>query len=149
TKQLALVALATVLEGAGLRYAIIGGVALQVHQAEPRTTLDIDLAVPSLDAIPRAALEATGFKRTGSFAHSENWLGPEGVPVQFTDDPLLGPAIERAEEIGLASVRVRVIGLADLLHEKLRAGSDPARRRSKRLQDLADAEALLEQTPAL
>jgi hypothetical protein len=36
-----------------------------------------------------------------------------------------------------------------LLHEKLRAGGDPARRRSKRLQDLADAEALLEATPAL
>jgi len=38
---------------------------------------------------------------------------------------------------------------SDLLHEKLRGGSDPARRRSKRLQDLADAEALLEDAPAL
>ena len=37
----------------------------------------------------------------------------------------------------------------DLLHEKLLAGADPARRRSKRLQDLADAQALLEATPAL
>jgi len=36
-----------------------------------------------------------------------------------------------------------------LLHEKLRAASDPARRRSKRLQDLADAQALLESTPTL
>jgi len=30
--------------------------------------------------------------------------------------------------------------------EKLRSGSDPARRRSKRLQDLADAQSLLENT---
>ena len=37
----------------------------------------------------------------------------------------------------------------DLLHEKMRAGSDPARRRSKRLQDLVDAQALLETTPGL
>jgi hypothetical protein len=42
-----------------------------------------------------------------------------------------------------------VIGRADLLYAKLRAASDPARRRSKRLQDLADAHALVEGTPAL
>jgi len=46
-------------------------------------------------------------------------------------------------------VRLRVIRVADLLHEKLRAGSDEARRRSKRLQDLADAQSLLEQQPEL
>src|SRR5207248_2533969 len=109
----------------------------------------IDLAVTSLDAIPRAALEAAGFTRTGGFVHSENWLGPEGVPVQFTGDPALGPAIERAQEVRLGDVHVRVIGSGDLLYEKLRAGSDPARRRSKRLQVLADAQGLLEQTPGL
>jgi phosphoribosyl 1,2-cyclic phosphodiesterase len=38
---------------------------------------------------------------------------------------------------------------ADHLHAKLRAAADPARRRSKRLQDLADAQSLLEQDPAL
>jgi len=32
---------------------------------------------------------------------------------------------------------------------KIRAGSDPARRRSKRLQDLSDAEALIEANPTL
>jgi hypothetical protein len=46
-------------------------------------------------------------------------------------------------------VPLRVIRRADLLREKLRAGSDPARRRSKRLQDLADAQALIEADPAL
>jgi len=40
-----------------------------------------------------------------------------------------------------------LIGLIDLLHEKLRAASDTARRRSKRLQDFADAQALLESAP--
>ena len=37
----------------------------------------------------------------------------------------------------------------DLLHEKLRAAADPERRRSKRLQDLADSHALVEATPEL
>jgi hypothetical protein len=42
-----------------------------------------------------------------------------------------------------------VLAVADLLREKLRAARDPARRRSKRLQDLADAQSLLEQDPGL
>jgi hypothetical protein len=149
TKRPALIALARLLGDARTPYAIIGGVALQVHQAEPRTTLDVDLAVSSFEAIPRDELCAAGFDLGGQVAHFENWLGPEGVPVQFTDDPALGPAIERAVEIDLAGVPLRVIGRADLLHEKLRAGSDPASRRSKRLQDLADAQALLEESPEL
>jgi hypothetical protein len=149
TKRPTLLLLARALAEARTPYAIIGGVALQVHQTEPRTTLDIDLAVRSFDDIPRGALETAGFAVTGHFTHSENWAGPDGTPVQFTDDPALAAAIERADEVPLDDVRLRVIRRVDLLHEKLRAGADPARRRSKRLQDLADAQALLESTPAL
>jgi Nucleotidyl transferase AbiEii toxin, Type IV TA system len=149
TKRPALIALARLLGDAHTPYAIVDGIALQIHQAEPRTTLDIDLVVSSFEAIPRDELHAAGFDLSGQFAHSENWLDPEGVPVQFTDDPALGPAIERAVEIDLAGVPLRVIGRADLLHEKLHAGSDPAGRRSKRLQDLVDAHALLEEAPEL
>jgi hypothetical protein len=149
TKRPALLALAKVLADAQTPYAIIGGIALQVHQAEPRTTLDIDVAVASYGQIPREQLEAAGFTFHGHFSHSENWFGPEGTPVQFTDDPALAEAIRQADEIELAEVRLRVISCVHLLHEKLRAASDPARRRSKRLQDLADAQSLLESTPAL
>jgi len=130
-------------------YAIIGGIAIQVHQAEPRTTLDIDVAVATYGQIPRTQLEEAGFTLTGRFSHSENWTGPEGTPVQFTDDPALREAIARAEEVELEDVRLRVLRRIDLLHEKLRAAADPARRRSKRLQDLADAQGLIEATPAL
>jgi len=149
SKRPALAALARVLADTGTSYAIIGGIALQVHRAEPRTTLDIHLAVTRLDAIPRTELRAAGFQSRGRFPHSENWIGPGGVPVQFTDDPALAPALGRTIDIDLAGVSVRVLGRTDLLHEKLRAGSDPARRRSKRLQDLADAQGLLEETPSL
>jgi len=149
TKRPALLALARVFAEAQVPYAIIGGVALQVYQTEPRTTLDIDIAVTVYAQIPRAQLEAAGFTWTGQFSHSENWVGPDGTPVQFTADPALIEAIGRAEQIELEEVQLRVIGRVDLLHEKLRAASDPARRRSKRLQDLADAQALLESTPTL
>src|SRR5215203_3445203 len=128
TKKPALLALGKVLAETGVPYAIIGGVALQIPQTE---------------------LEAAGFFRTGEFQHSENWIGPEETPVQFTDDPLLGPAVMRADEIEIDGVRLRVLRRSDLLHEKLRAAIDPARRRSKRLQDMADAESLLEADPDL
>ena len=148
-KRPALLALARIFAEADVPYVIIGGVALQVHQTEPRTTLDIAIAVAAYGQIPRAQLEAAGFSCTGRFSHSENWIGPEGTPVQFTDDPALAEAITRAEEIELDDVRLRVLSRVDLLHEKLRAAADPARRRSKRLQDLADVQALLESSPAL
>jgi hypothetical protein len=66
-----------------------------------------------------------------------------------TDDPALAEALGRADEVEIGGVRLRILGRADVLHEKLRAGPDPAPRRSKRLQDLADAQALLEVFPEL
>jgi hypothetical protein len=128
---------------------VIGGVALQIHQRDPRTTLDIDLAVVDRAAIPRDRLLAAGFRQTGSFEHPENWEGPDSVPVQFTDDPALHAAIGRAEVVEAEGLALRVIRKADLLREKLRAGADAARRRSKRLKDLADAQALVEAEPEL
>jgi hypothetical protein len=149
SKQPALLAVARILADASVPYALIGGVALQVHQEEPRTTLDIDIAVAERSRIPRAELEAAGFRETGVFAHSVNWVSGDGTPLQFTDDPALAGAIERAQTIMLERTALRVIRRQDLLREKLRAGADPARRRSKRLQDLADAQSLLEQDPGL
>jgi hypothetical protein len=147
TKRPALLVLARVLAEAGVPYAMIDGIALQVHRSEPRTILDV--AVATYGLLPHARLEAAGFTYTGQSSHSENWIGLEGTPAQFTDDPALAEAIPRAEEVELEDVRLRVIGRVDLLHAKLRAATDPARHRSKRLQDLADAQALVESFPAL
>lgn len=149
TKQPSLLALCRVLADQHVAYAIIGGLAVQVHHPEPRTTLDIDVAVLSLEALPREALNAAGFRFGAVFEHSENWTAADGTPVQFSDDPAFAAPVMAAEEILLDGVTLRVIRVEDLLHEKLRAGSDPARRRSKRLQDLADVQALLEARPDL
>jgi hypothetical protein len=133
----------------GVQYALIGGLALQTHQAEPRTTLDIDVAVVSYDALPSAALLAAGFTLEGRFAHSENWRGPQGTPVQFSDDEAFVAAILRAEVYLLDGHGLRVISRHDLLRAKLRAAADVARRKSKRMQDLADVQSLIEQYPDL
>jgi hypothetical protein len=149
SKKPALYRLAQIFAERGIPYAIIGGVALQIRQEEPRTTLDIDVAVLRRDAIPRETLEGAGFQKMGSHEHSENWTGPNRTPIQFTDDPAFAPGIQGAEGIPLDDIALMVFRPVDLLHAKLRAGSDPARRRSKRLQDLADAQALLEKFPQL
>ena len=49
------------LERERVPYALIGGVAVQLHTQEPRSTLDIDLAVPTYADVPRAALLASRF----------------------------------------------------------------------------------------
>ena len=149
TKKPTLLILGRLFDAAQIPYAIIGGVALQVHHPDPRTTLDIDIAVLSRDAIPSEALIASGFRKTGSFKRSENWVSPDGTTVQFSDDAALAGAISSAAEVVVDDVTLRVITIVDLLHEKLRAGSDPERRRSKRFQDLGDVQALLEMNPAL
>ena len=149
SKRPALVELARVFGESKTPYAVIGGIAVQVHQAEPRTTLDIDVAVLDRNQIPRNALLAAGFSPTGTFVHSENWMGPRNTPVRFTADPALHAAVLRAESFALGEVTLRIVQAGDLLGAKLRASADPARRRSKRLQDLADAQALIEKYPAL
>ena len=40
SKEPDLAALISVLSSSGVSYAVIGGVALQIHQKEPRTTID-------------------------------------------------------------------------------------------------------------
>jgi hypothetical protein len=128
-------------------YAVIDGVAVQIWSAEPRTTLDVDIAVLSYGALPRAALQAAGFVFGARFPHSENWTGPDGAPVQFTDDPLLVDAVRGAEVRSVGGFVLRVAPVVELVRAKLRASEDPARRRSKRLMDLADACGLAEQHP--
>ena len=62
TKKPTLLTLGRLLAASRMPYAIIGGIAVQIHHPEPRTTLDIDLAVLSLTMIPGEALIAAGFR---------------------------------------------------------------------------------------
>jgi hypothetical protein len=148
-KERTVVSLARVLAAAGTPYAVIGGLAVQFRSRDPRTTLDVDLAVQSYASLPRQALQSAGFRLLGQHAHSENWVGPDHTPVQFTDDPLLGEAIQSAEEHRMGELVLRIATAFELVRAKLRAARDPSRRRSKRLIDLADALGLVEQDPSI
>jgi hypothetical protein len=136
-----------ILEASGLEYALIGGVAVQLWRREPRATLDIDVAVKSYESVPRAALEAAGFRMLARHSHSENWTGPGDTPVPFSDDPAFTFLIESAARKTFEGGQVRIASPSALVKEKLRAASDASRRGSKRFQDLADAKALAEEHP--
>jgi hypothetical protein len=147
--------IAQLLEREGVRYALIGGVAVQMHTAEPRSTLDIDLAVARYADIPRAALLAAGFEHTGRHDHSDNWRAPGPGPlkqrtaVQFSAEDIgIAEAVEHANTVELDdSVKLRLATVADLIVLKLAAAAEPKRRPSKREHDMADVLALLEEHP--
>jgi hypothetical protein len=134
---------------------LIEGVAMQLHSREPRTTKDIDIAVPTYTDVPRAALLAAGFTFEKHFPHSDNWRapGPESrarrTPVQFSaGDVGISDAIARATLIQLDDgLRLRVAIAPDLVVLKLAAAEEPRRRPSKRAQDIADALKLTEERP--
>ncbi len=157
TKERALRLVAELLNRAGVAYALIGGVAVQIHTTEPRTTLDIDVAVPRFTDVPRAELLAAGFDHTGRHELSDNWHAPPAGPgslrttVQFSaEDVGIADAVSHAELTDLADgLRMRVAVPADLIVLKLAAASEPRRRPSKRQHDLADVVALMEEYPAL
>jgi hypothetical protein len=157
SKERPLRLLAQLLERERVPYALIGGVAVQLHTEEPRSTLDIDLAVPTYADVPHEALLEAGFEHTGRHEHSDNWRAPGSGPlkqrtaVQFSaEDDGIADAVEHAGVVDLdADVRLRVATVADLIVLKLAAAAEPQRRPSKREHDVADVLALLEAHPSL
>lgn len=155
TKEPALRLICELLERVGVPYAVIGGLAVQLHSQEPRTTRDIDLAVKTYGDVPTAELQRAGFEHAGRFAHSDNWYAPgvgparQRTPVRFSADEVDTGVVDRAQLVMLGAVPLRLVTSADLLRLKLRAAEDPARRASKRATDVADILRLLEDYPIL
>ena len=144
----------SVLEAAHTPYALIGGVALQVHSEEPRTTLDIDVAVPRFSDIPVVALESAGFQHEQRFRHSDNWRAPGAEPrtsrtaIQFSAEDIgIAAAVEHARSVEIDGMTLRVAIPADLVVLKLAAAEEPQRRTKKRRQDFLDILTLVEDHP--
>ena len=157
SKEKPLRLVAEILERERVPYALIGGVAVQVHTEEPRSTLDIDLAIPKYSDVPRTALLDAGFEHTGRHEHSDNWRAPGPGPLKFrtavqfsAEDLGIADAVAHADVLDLADgLRLRVATVVDLIALKLIAAEEPKRRPSKREHDVADVLALLEEHPEL
>jgi hypothetical protein len=152
TKEEPLRCVTSLLEAAGTPYAVIGGIAVQLHSREPRTTLDIDLAVPKFDDIPTDALARAGFEHEGRYEHSDNWRAPgpgsrsERTAVQFSaEDVGIAETVARARHVDVGGLHLRLATAPDLLVLKLAAAEEPTRRPTKRRQDLLDVITLAEE----
>ncbi len=145
----ALLDAARALDRADIAHAVIGGLAVGIHAGIPRATVDVDLAVVTSISRDRATevLVAAGFEARGHFPHSLNFRHANGEPVQLAFDRSFDEMIERAEPLEVAGFSLRVVSKQDLISMKERAASDPGRRRSKALRDLADVELLRGDVP--
>ncbi len=137
------------LERADVAWCAIGGVAVNHWAAQPMVTQDVDFVVAS-DAIERvvALLEGAGF-RSERFEWSVNFTGRSAVSLQLSTEEFYRDVPSRAVPADVHGILMRVASLEDTLRGKIKAWSEPARRQSKRLKDLADIARLVEAHPHL
>jgi len=137
------------LERADVSWCVIGGLAVNHWALHPMVTEDVEFVVVA-DAVERvvALLEEAGF-RSERFPWSVNFKGRSAVSLQLTTEEPYRDFPSRAVPADVHGILLRVASLADTLSGKIRAWSDPTRRQSKRIKDLADIVRLVEHHPQL
>ena len=137
------------LERADIAWCAIGGVAVNHWAEQPMVTQDVDLVVAS-EAIDRTVslLEAEGFQAE-RFEWSVNFKGRSAVSIQLSTEKFYRDFPSRAVPANVHGILLRVASLEDTLKGKMKAWSEPARRQSKRIKDLADIARLVEAHPHL
>lgn len=137
------------LERSDIAWCVIGGIAVNHWADHPMVTQDVDLAVAS-DAVDRAVsmLEQAGF-RSERFEWSVNLTGRSVVSIQISTEEFYREFPAHSVPADVHGILLRVASLEDTLRGKIRAWSDPRRRQSKRIKDLADIARLAEAHPRL
>lgn len=141
--------LVDILERADIAWCAIGGVAVNHWAEQPMVTQDVDLVVAS-DAIDRVVslLEGAGF-RSERFPWSVNFKGHSVVSIQLSTEDFYLDFPSRAVPADVHGILMRVASLDDTLRGKIKAWSQPERRQSKRIKNLADIARLVETHPTL
>ena len=141
-------ALLDVLEGLGVEYCVIGGLAVNAY-VEPVVSLDLDVVVTTKAVDEVCAAVAKHFE-VQRFAHSVNLTsGQSDLRIQLQTDPRYQGFLANATARQVLGYEMRVAGIEDVLQGKVWAYSDDQRRPSKRQKDLADILRLVEAYPAL
>ncbi len=137
------------LETADIDWCAIGGVAVNHWAREPMVTQDIDFVVATSE-IERAitALERSGL-RAERFEWSVNFQGDSKLSMQLSTEDFYRGFPTRAVAADVHGILLRVASLEDTLRGKIKAWSEPARRQSKKIKDLADIARLIESHPRL
>jgi len=137
------------LERADIAWCAIGDMAVNHWAGQPMVTQDVDFVVAS-DALERAVslLEEAGL-RAERFEGSVNFTGRSLVSTQLSTEDLYRDFPSRAVPADVHGILLRVASLEDTLKGKIKAWSEPERRQSKRIKDLADIARLVETHPRL
>ena len=112
-------------------------------------TQDVDFVV-TVEAIERTVsfLEEAGF-RSERFEWSVNFKGRSAISIQLSTEDFYRDFPSRAVPADVHGILMRVASLEDTLRGKIKAWSEPQRRQSKRIKDLADIARLVESHPQL
>lgn len=137
------------LETMDAKWCAIDSIAVNFWAENPMVTQDFDLviAAPDLERIVKA-LEAEKLK-VERFQYSINIKGRSAVVIQISSEDAYLTFPDRAVPAEVHGILMRVASREDTLKCKIRAWSDPARRQSKRIKDLADIARLIEAVPQL
>lgn len=136
------------LEGAGIRYCVIGGVGVNAY-ADPIVTQDLDIIVAT-DQIETARRLLEREFQLREFEHSLNVYDPGSkLQVQVQLDADLGDVVGRAETKEVMDLRLPVAQPADLIRMKVAAAMEETRRGSKRAKDILDLARLAMAFPEL
>src|ERR1043165_4521902 len=124
-------------EREGVRYCVIGGLAVNAY-VEPNVTLYLDVVIAPEQVEGIVGLLANEFKVT-EFPHSLNVNDPDSeLRVQIQRDPRYNDFVERAQVREVLGMKMPVASVEDVLQGKIWAATDPDRRELKRKKDELD-----------
>ena len=137
------------LERADIPWCAIGGVAVNHWAEQSVVTQYVDIVVAA-EAVEKtiSLLEEAGFHGE-RFEWSVNFKGHSVVSIQLSTEDFYRDFPSRAVPADVHGILMRVAALEDTLKGKIKAFSEPERRQSKRLKDLADIARLIEAHPRL
>jgi hypothetical protein len=138
-----------VLEQAGGRYVVIGGLAVNCY-VEPVFTADADIVI-ALGEVDRftEALLAKGYTvERYPFSLNFRKVGSD-LSLQVSTDSAYQKFLDRSERKEVLGVPANVASLRDIVEGKVRAWSDPERRLSKRAKDQTDLFRIAERYPEM
>lgn len=132
------------LEKADIAWCAIGGVAVNHWAEQSMVTQDVDFVVAS-DSIEKTVslLEAEGFCPE-KHEWSINFKGHSAVSMQLSTEDFYKDFTSRSVPGDVHGILMRVASLEDTLKGKIKAWSEPTRRQSKHIKDLADIVRLVE-----
>jgi hypothetical protein len=140
------------LERADVAWCAIGGIAVNHWAEQTMVTQDVDFVV-TVESVERVVslLEEAGFRaeRLESRRAGINFQGRSALAFQLSTEDFYRDFPSRAVAANVNGILLRVACLEDTFKGKIKAWSQPQRRQSKRLKDLADIARLVEAHPHL